>query len=335
MRPRVERRGTGKKDQLMNEPEANNRQAFLKVRHPIPIGASSSATGSHAHDGVDGWRMSVHCSQNFWYAAALSSDVGEQPHGVTMFGKRFMVVRDDSGQPTVMNAACPHRGAPLDQGWVSTVQDRNCITCPYHGCAISSRHHLFEGATVRLAAAPRARREVPRNTVGPAERSRSYRPEIRRGIDTPSSLQGEYRADGSAHTSSRVAPTVGRHQPNTARRLHSLTCERMTRLCVPSLHTPARTASPWTLLRKARTWAAPEPTRRLLDLTHSVGVSHADLQVGVRLRERRAALGARQRQQRRAAAGGRRGAAALPHGVLPSPVPQLSRHACDACMHAR
>jgi phenylpropionate dioxygenase-like ring-hydroxylating dioxygenase large terminal subunit len=64
--------------------------------------------------------------------------VGDQPHGVTMFGKRFVVVRDDSGAPTVMNAACPHRGAPLDQGWVSTVQDRTCITCPYHGCAISS-----------------------------------------------------------------------------------------------------------------------------------------------------------------------------------------------------
>jgi len=31
---------------------------------------------------------------------------------------------------------------------------------------------------------------------------------------TPGSLQGEYRAGGRAHTPSRVAPPVGRHQLN-------------------------------------------------------------------------------------------------------------------------
>ena len=33
----------------------------------------------------------------------------------------------------------------------------------------------------------------------------------------PSSLQEEYRAGGRSHTPSRVAPSVGRHQLNTAR----------------------------------------------------------------------------------------------------------------------
>jgi nitrite reductase/ring-hydroxylating ferredoxin subunit len=33
-----------------------------------------------------------------------------------------------------MNAACPHRGAPLDEGAVSTdAQGRACVSCPYHG----------------------------------------------------------------------------------------------------------------------------------------------------------------------------------------------------------
>jgi len=30
---------------------------------------------------------------------------------------------------------CPHRGAPLSQGWVSEVQGHDCVVCPYHGWA--------------------------------------------------------------------------------------------------------------------------------------------------------------------------------------------------------
>ena len=34
-----------------------------------------------------------------------------------------------------LNDVCPHRGAPLSQGWVSEVQGHDCVVCPYHGWA--------------------------------------------------------------------------------------------------------------------------------------------------------------------------------------------------------
>jgi len=40
---------------------------------------------------------------------------------------------------------------------------------------------------------------------------------------TPGSLQGEHETGGRVHTPSLVAPSVGRHQLNTARQLHLLT----------------------------------------------------------------------------------------------------------------
>ena len=30
---------------------------------------------------------------------------------------------------------CPHRGAPLSQGWVQEVKGHDCVVCPYHGWA--------------------------------------------------------------------------------------------------------------------------------------------------------------------------------------------------------
>ena len=34
-----------------------------------------------------------------------------------------------------LNDVCPHRGAPLSQGWVQEVQGHDCVVCPYHGWA--------------------------------------------------------------------------------------------------------------------------------------------------------------------------------------------------------
>lgn len=34
-----------------------------------------------------------------------------------------------------LNDVCPHRGAPLSQGWVSEIKGHDCVVCPYHGWA--------------------------------------------------------------------------------------------------------------------------------------------------------------------------------------------------------
>ena len=33
---------------------------------------------------------------------------------------------------------CPHRGAPLSQGWVTEVKGQDCVVCPYHGWAFDA-----------------------------------------------------------------------------------------------------------------------------------------------------------------------------------------------------
>ena len=43
-----------------------------------------------------------------------------------------------SPQVHCLNDVCPHRGAPLSQGWVSEVQGHDCVVCPYHGWAFDA-----------------------------------------------------------------------------------------------------------------------------------------------------------------------------------------------------
>jgi phenylpropionate dioxygenase-like ring-hydroxylating dioxygenase large terminal subunit len=88
--------------------------------------------------------------KNFWYAAALSSDVGTEPHGVTMLDLSLVLFRDASGVVQALPDACPHRGAPLSRGWTAEKGGASCVVCPYHGWAIDGQGKL---------------REVPANTA--------------------------------------------------------------------------------------------------------------------------------------------------------------------------
>ena len=50
-----------------------------------------------------------------------------------------------------LNDVCPHRGAPLSQGWVTEKKGHDCVVCPYHGWAFD------EGGVLRdVPAADRA-----------------------------------------------------------------------------------------------------------------------------------------------------------------------------------
>eukprot|EP00775_Hariotina_reticulata_P003369 gene3369-3644_t len=82
--------------------------------------------------------------KNFWYAAALSSNVTEKPLGVDILGTRLTLFRDETGAVVAVDDACPHRGAPLSAGWTATdkATGKKCVVCPYHGWAFDSEGKL-------------------------------------------------------------------------------------------------------------------------------------------------------------------------------------------------
>lgn len=45
-----------------------------------------------------------------------------------------------AGRVRCLDNICPHRGAPLSEGWAKTVEGHGaCVVCPYHGWAFDSK----------------------------------------------------------------------------------------------------------------------------------------------------------------------------------------------------
>jgi len=66
---------------------------------------------------------------NFWYAAALASEITDKPKRVKMLGQNFAVFRDSAGVARCVSDICIHRGASLAGGKVKG----DSVECPYHG----------------------------------------------------------------------------------------------------------------------------------------------------------------------------------------------------------
>lgn len=91
------------------------------------------------------------------YVAALSQDlVPGKPKGVDIFGRRVVLFRDAaSGAVRCLEDVCPHRGAPLSEGWLEAKNGRTCVVCPYHGAGPHCRRpsialHKFAAWLLRL-----------------------------------------------------------------------------------------------------------------------------------------------------------------------------------------
>ncbi|PQV44709.1 vanillate O-demethylase monooxygenase subunit [Paraburkholderia sp. BL21I4N1] len=69
----------------------------------------------------------------YWHPVAFAADVTDKPVSVTLLDEPLVVFRSN-GQLVSARDICPHRGAPLSQGWV----DNGNIVCPYHGLAYGS-----------------------------------------------------------------------------------------------------------------------------------------------------------------------------------------------------
>ncbi|MBN3764121.1 aromatic ring-hydroxylating dioxygenase subunit alpha [Burkholderia sp. Ac-20365] len=64
----------------------------------------------------------------YWHPVAFAHDVKDKPLGVTLLDEKLVIFRAN-GQIIAARDVCPHRGAPLSQGWVINDQ----LVCPYHG----------------------------------------------------------------------------------------------------------------------------------------------------------------------------------------------------------
>lgn len=80
--------------------------------------------------------------KNMWYAAALSNNVGKEPVKTLLCGKEMVLFRDEQGKVHAIDNTCPHRGAPLSEGWVEHKNGHSCVVCPYHGWAMDGEGHL-------------------------------------------------------------------------------------------------------------------------------------------------------------------------------------------------
>jgi nitrite reductase/ring-hydroxylating ferredoxin subunit/uncharacterized membrane protein len=75
-----------------------------------------------------------------WTPVAAPDDVTETPVRV-LAGETPVIVLRHRGAVVALDARCPHRGAPMDEG---EIRD-GCITCPWHG----SIFRLGDGALVQ------------------------------------------------------------------------------------------------------------------------------------------------------------------------------------------
>ncbi|HYC76950.1 MAG TPA: Rieske (2Fe-2S) protein [Planctomycetota bacterium] len=71
------------------------------------------------------------------------------PLGVTVDGRKLVVCRvgDDV---RILDGVCPHRGAPLEGGFLND----GCLVCPWHGWQFRLDDGAFVGGGVSLNARP-------------------------------------------------------------------------------------------------------------------------------------------------------------------------------------
>ena len=70
--------------------------------------------------------------RNHWYCIGPSALVADKPVPIMRLGEKLVLWRDAAGKPHLQADLCPHRNAPLSQGFVKD----GLLTCAYHGVQI-------------------------------------------------------------------------------------------------------------------------------------------------------------------------------------------------------
>jgi phenylpropionate dioxygenase-like ring-hydroxylating dioxygenase large terminal subunit len=100
-----------------------------------------------------------------WWVIDDASEVRARPRGLTRFGERLVLFRDERGVVCALPARCPHRGADLSRGRVID----GTIACPYHGFRFDRGGRCVETPCEGARAIPphlRARPLVVREAFG-------------------------------------------------------------------------------------------------------------------------------------------------------------------------
>lgn len=81
--------------------------------------------------------------QNAWYVAALSDSIGQELTALKLLGSNVVVYRTKTGQPVVLEDACPHRKLPLSMGRL--IDDH--VECGYHGLCFDASGQCIKAPT--------------------------------------------------------------------------------------------------------------------------------------------------------------------------------------------
>lgn len=98
---------------------------------------------------VTGILTSNEALTRYWYAVDRSVDVLATPKHARLLGRDLVLWRGPNGMVIAAPDRCPHREAPLSEGWI----ENGCVVCPYHGWAFGD-----EGKCVTV---PSANEGVP------------------------------------------------------------------------------------------------------------------------------------------------------------------------------
>lgn len=67
--------------------------------------------------------------RRFWYPVAFAEDLGERPLARRVLGEDLVLWRSSAEEVAAAIDRCPHRDAPLSEGWLCEGR----VVCPYHG----------------------------------------------------------------------------------------------------------------------------------------------------------------------------------------------------------
>lgn len=73
------------------------------------------------------------------------------PLGVVKDGRRLVVCKDGD-DVFALDGVCPHRGAPLEDGFLN----EGCVVCPWHGWAFDLKTGALKGGDQSLRIHPAA-----------------------------------------------------------------------------------------------------------------------------------------------------------------------------------
>src|SRR5687768_5599064 len=78
--------------------------------------------------------------RNYWYAAALASELGERLLSREILGEPIVLYRTSSGNPAALADMCPHRQYPLSRGTLLG----DTLRCGYHGLVFDTTGKCVE-----------------------------------------------------------------------------------------------------------------------------------------------------------------------------------------------